>query len=101
MNFIDDLICDLRHGSRRLLHAPGFTIVAVLTLGLGIGANTAIFTIVHKALLRQLPIKDPARVVALSNGSPNGRTFPSFSYLNYRDLRDRNRDSIELLAYSP
>ncbi len=89
---------DLRFGMRMLLKRPGFTVVAVLSLALGIGANTVIFSLINTALLRPLPIEEPQRLVALNNTAEN-RTFPSFSYPNYKDLRDRNEVFSDLIAY--
>jgi predicted permease len=89
---------DLGYGLRRLAKSPGFTSVAVLSLSLGIGANTAIFSLVNTALLRPLPIAQPERVVSVSNVS-EGRPFPAFSYPNYKDFRDRNDVFDGLIAY--
>jgi predicted permease len=84
-----------------LLASPGFAVVAFLTLSLGIGANAAIFTIINKALLKPLPIEAPARVAGLSNTARNGRLFPTFSWLNYKDLRQRSAAAADLFAYAP
>lgn len=92
------MIQDLRYGLRMLRKHKGFSAVAVLTLALGIGANTAIFSLLNTVLLRPLPIADAGQIVALVNAS-GGNRFSAFSYPNYRDLRDRNDVFAGLLAY--
>ncbi len=94
---------DVRYGVRMLLKRPGFTLVAVITLALGIGANAAIFSLVNAALLRPLPVAEPGQIVSLNNVSDNRmfqRMFATFSYPNYRDFRDRNESFSGLIAYS-
>jgi predicted permease len=95
---IETLLRDLRYGLRRLTRNPGFTLIAVLSLALGIGANTAIFSLINTAVLRPLPVERPEQIVSLSNVAGN-RMSPVFSYPNYKDFRDRNDLFAGLLAY--
>ena len=70
MKIMNKLIQDLKYGTRILLKQPGFTLVAVVTLALGIGANTAIFSLVNSILLRPLQFLDPDRLVRMIQASP-------------------------------
>ena len=100
---------NLRYALRQLRKYPGFTLVAVLTLAVGIGANAAIFSLTDQVLLRQLPVSEPDRLVMLRfTGSDTGHTSSYggdqgqyFSYPMYRDLRDRNSVFSGMLAMFP
>ena len=96
---------DLRYGARVLIKNPGFTVVALLTLALGLGANTAIFSLTDQILLRLLPVEKPEELVVLrSPGPKNGRVWAdadgaaSFAYPFYKELRDKNNVFAGLLA---
>src|SRR5271167_1802346 len=89
---------DLRAGVRRLRQSPGFSIVAILTLALGIGANASIFSVINAILFRPLPLERSSELVSL-NGTLAGETTPMFSYPNYRDFRDRNSVLTGLASY--
>jgi predicted permease len=90
---IGDVLQDLRYAARMLRRQPGFTIAAVLTLALGIGANTAVFSLVNAALLQRLPVANPERLVYVYRGAVGN----VFSYPQYAALRDNSR-SFEGLA---
>lgn len=95
---MDILLRDLRYALRILINRPGFTIVAVLTLALGIGANTAVFSVVNAVLLRPLPYGNPDRLVFVSEKSAEIENKP-FSMPNYHDWRDRNESFESIAAY--
>ncbi len=84
----DEMFQDLRYGARMLLKRPGFTLIAVLTLALGIGANTAIFSLVNAVLLRALPFPQPERIMTIWEEAPSdGVTKQSVAPGNYSDLK--------------
>src|SRR5262245_44321529 len=94
------MLQDLRYGARMLLKYPGFTCVAALTLALGVGANTAIFSLIDAVLLKTLPVNNPERLVLLGRalGGKNGAQFP---YRAYNQIRDQNEVLSGLLAWHP
>ncbi len=89
---------ELRYAARTLLKRPGFLFIAVLTLALGIGANTAIFSLVNTVLLRSLPVERPSEIVMVSVRARND-SMSAFSHPNYLDFRDRNDVLSGLLIY--
>ncbi len=87
VNFIDNLLQDVRYAVRSLVHSPGFTVVAVLSLALGIGANTAVFSLLNTLLLTKLPVRDPDGLYQLIV-THRSATHNAFSYPDYQKLRD-------------
>lgn len=92
------LIQDLRYGIRMLAKSPGFTLVAVFTLALGIGANAAIFSVVNRVLLRVLPFRDAGRLMVLSETTER-QPHVSVSYPNYFDWRQQNHVFEEMASF--
>src|SRR5690348_102806 len=96
---INEIAQDIRYGLRQLRRNPGFTIVAVLTLALGIGANTAIFSLIDAFLLKGLPVKDPQQLVLVNHVTRQGRLDNSFPYPIFEQLRDRNHSFLGMFAW--
>ncbi|HEX4640178.1 MAG TPA: ABC transporter permease [Chthoniobacterales bacterium] len=99
-SFFDHLRQDCSYGLRGIARHPGFAAVVVLTLGLGIGANTAIFSVVHGVLMRPLPYKAPERVVILHQAAPRiGEDSFGFSVPDFTDFREKTRAFSSLSEY--
>lgn len=88
---------DVRYGARTLARAPGFTLVAIATLAIGIGGTTAAFSVLHAVLLRPLPYAEPDRLVAIGHPGDGGRPS-NLGYLTFRDWRDRTRSLEDAAA---
>jgi len=91
---------DLRYGARMLMKQPGFTLIAALTLSLGVGANTAIFSVVNAVLLRPLPYPDPARLMQIGQ-SGTGGDDGSVGEPKFLFWRDQNQTFEAMALYQP
>ncbi len=101
LRFMETLLQDVRYAARGLRHAPGFTAVAAITLMLGIGVTTTIFSIVNTVLLRPLPVDEPSRIIAVYGTKTNGSGgFDSSSFPDYVDLRQQTETLSGLIAYT-
>jgi len=96
---MEGLLQDLRYGLRVLMKTPAVTGIAILTLALGIGANTAIFSLADAFLWSRLPVKDPDQLVFVYERLPGGRTQGSFPYAAFEQFRDSNHSLSGLFAY--
>src|SRR5262245_11696312 len=96
---MNSLLADLRYGLRMLWKQPGFTLVSIITLALGIGANTAIFSVVNAVLLRPLPYAEPERLVWMWGNFRGGTNTASVSTLDFLDYREQNRAFEQLGAF--
>ena len=99
MTIMDSLIKDIRFGMRGLMKRPGFTAIAVITLALGIGANSAIFSVVNAVLMRPLPFKDPDRLMVVSEAID--KEPRPVSYPNFLDYRAQNEVFQDIAAHFP
>jgi len=99
-SFVETCWQDARFGLRTLRKSPGFTTVAILTLALGIGANTAIFTMTNGLMLRTLPVRDPGRLVELLHQYPGEPAFNGFSWDAYQTIRDGDHVFSDLIVDS-
>ncbi len=95
MRLIDQLISEIRHSLRVLRNAPVFTVVAVLSLALGIGANTAIFSIVNAVMLKALPVSDPQRLAQIGLASNGRYARTNFTNPIWESLRDHHGDLFD------
>ena len=99
---MENLIQDIKYGLRMLLKSPGLTAVAALSLGLGIGANTTIYSLINTLFLKPLPIEDGQRVVAVFTTDEKNKSqfeVSQTSYPNFKDYRDRNQVFQEMAAH--
>ena len=99
LTMLAQILTDMRYGTRQLLKAPGFTVVAILTLAVGIGASSAIFSVVNGVMLRPLPYPEPERVVRVMEVLPQYGRF-AVAPANFLDWRDRNRVFERIAAYT-
>src|SRR2546422_10912467 len=99
-NKMETLWQDIRYGARMLLKAPGVSIVATIALALGIGANTAIFSVVNAVLLRPLPFSNSDQLMAVwESDQTRGVLRGSYSYPNFMDLREQNHSFDQVASY--
>ena len=92
---------DLRFAIRLLVRERWFSTVAVVSLALGIGANTAIFTLINTLMLRPLPVRDPQQLVQFMSAYPGDPRMNGFSYVHYERMRDANTVFSDVIGAAP
>ena len=97
---VDEVGADLKYAVRQLRHSPAFTAVAILSLALGIGANTAIFSLINTLMLRELPVREPDQLVELLSRYPGDPDSNAFSSTVYEHFRDQNHVFADLFGLS-
>src|SRR2546425_522264 len=95
---MDTLVQDIRYAIRKLAHAPAFTVIAVTTLALAIGATTAVFSIVNGVLLKPLPFFKPEQIVFVAAKNREEKSNP-LSALDYIDYRDQSKSFVAMAPY--
>ena len=98
---MDSLLHDLKYGVRMLQKNPGFTIVAVLTLALGIGANTAVFSLVNSIILRPLPLPNSRQLMVLFVKEGDSEPGWGAAYPDFEDVRQQNRSFEGITTWAP
>ena len=96
---MNGVIQDFRYATRQLRKTPSFTAVAVITLALGIGANTTVFSVIDAVMLRPLPYYKPERLIAAESVNSRGPGPGALSYPDFFDWRNRNRTLSHLVSY--
>src|SRR5918994_3179243 len=99
MRFIQEFWRDLGHSARMLLKRPGFTFIAVATLALGIGANTAIFSLVRGVLLRPLPFSEPGRLIGIRESKVGEGHNNPMAFRSFAEFRDQAQTLESIAAY--
>jgi macrolide transport system ATP-binding/permease protein len=101
MVWLDDVRRDVRYAFRTFCRNPGFAAVVIVTLGLGIGANTAVFSVINTVVLRPLPVARPDELVELLFKFPGDPRLNLYWWKHYEHFRDRNQVFSDLIAVSP
>ena len=97
----ETLLKDIRYALRWMARSPGFSAVAILSLGLGVGVNTAMFSLVDSLLFRPLPVTSPETLVDVFTTGGDGDEYATSSYQDFLDLKQQNTVFSDMLGYSP